>query len=136
MAPCRGPSATCTSDSGSIEGKYVIATSEMSLSVVEVASIYEELSDVEKGFRHLKDVLAVQPIYLQVELRVKAHIFVAALTLMVQRLLHRRPEQAGTDFSPRRAMQALSAVRLVTFELRIRQSGAGSVVGAPTRCGY
>jgi transposase len=46
-----------------IEGRYVIATSETALSVLEVVAIYKELSDVEKGFRQLKDVLAVRPIY-------------------------------------------------------------------------
>ena len=91
-----------------IEGKYVIATSEAALSVLEIVAIYKELSDVERGFRQLKDVLAMRPIYHQIESRVKAHIFVAALALLVQRLLHRRLEQAGIDFSPERAMQALS----------------------------
>ena len=44
-----------------IEGKYVIATSEAALSVLEVVAIYKDLSDVEQGFRQLKDVLAVRP---------------------------------------------------------------------------
>ena len=34
---------------------------------------------MESGFRQLKDVLAMRPIYHQIEQRVKAHIFVAAL---------------------------------------------------------
>jgi transposase len=100
-----------------IEGKYVIATSEAALSVLEIVAIYKDLSDVERGFRQLKDVLAMRPIYHQIEARVKAHIFVAALALLVQRLLDRRLEQAGIDFSPERAMQALSTLRLVTFRL-------------------
>ena len=58
----------------------------MALSVIEVVSIYKELSDVEKGFRQLKDVLAMRPIYHQVELRVKAHIFVAALARLTQQV--------------------------------------------------
>ena len=95
-----------------IEGKYVIATSETALSVLEVVAIYKDLSDVEKGFRQLKDVLAMRPIYHQIETRVKAHIFVAALALLVQRLLDRRLEEAGIDFSPERAMEALATVRL------------------------
>ena len=65
-----------------IEGKYVIATGEKDLSVLEVVAMYKELSDVERGFRQLKDVLAMRPIYHQIELRVKAHIFVAALALL------------------------------------------------------
>src|SRR5271165_1572595 len=100
-----------------IEGKYVIATSEAALSVLEIVAIYKDLSDVERGFRQLKDVLAMRPIYHQIEARVKAHIFVAALALLVQRLLHRRLEQAGIDFSPERAMEALSTLGLVTFRL-------------------
>ena len=114
-----------------IEGKYLIATSETTLSVVEVVSIYKELSDVEKGFRHLKDVLAVRPIYHQVEDRVKAHIFVAALALLVQRLLDRRLKQAGIDFSPERAIQALSTVRLVSLRLEDEAERRGVSGGCP-----
>ena len=114
-----------------IEGKYVITTGEMALSVIEVVSIYKELSDVERGFRQLKDVLAMRPIYHQVELRVKAHIFVAALALLIQRLLHRRLEQAGIDFSPERAMQALSTIRLVTLRVGDQAQRRGISGGCP-----
>ena len=100
-----------------IESKYVIATSESGLSVLEVVAIYKDLSDVERGFRQLKDVSAMWPIYHQIEARVKAHIFVAALALLVQRLLARQLEEAGIDFSAERAMEALQTVRLVTFRM-------------------
>src|SRR5512135_1908806 len=99
-----------------LEGKYVVATSEKGLSVLDAVAMYKELTDVESGFRQLKDVMAMRPIYHQVEPRVKAHTF-AALALLVQRLLGRRLEEAGVDLSPARAMQALSTVRLVTFHL-------------------
>jgi hypothetical protein len=49
-----------------IEGKYVIATAEKSLSVLEAMAIYKDLADVERGFRQLKDVLALRPIFHQV----------------------------------------------------------------------
>jgi transposase len=114
-----------------IEGRYVIATSETALSVLEVVAIYKDLSDVEQGFRQLKDVLAVRPIYHQVETRVKAHIFVAALALLVQRLLHRRLEQAGIDFSPERAIQALATVRHVTIRLDNQPERRGVSGGCP-----
>jgi len=114
-----------------IEGKYVIATSESALSVLEIVAIYKELSDVERGFRQLKDVLAMRPIYHQIEPRVKAHIFVAALALLVQRLLHRRLEQAGIDFSPERAIQALGTLRLVTLRLDDQPERRGVSGGCP-----
>jgi len=73
--------------------------------------------DVARGFRHLKDVLAMRPIYHQVEPRVKGHIFVAALALLVQRLLERRLDEAGLDLSATQALQAVETVRLVNFKV-------------------
>jgi transposase len=114
-----------------IEGKYVIMTSEQELSVLDAVAMYKELTDVESGFRQLKDVMAMRPIYHQVESRVKAHIFVAALALLVQRLLDRRLEEAGVDLSAVRAMQALSTVRLVTFHLEGQAERRGITGGCP-----
>jgi transposase len=114
-----------------IEGKYVIATSEKRLSVLDVVALYKELTDVESGFRQLKDVMAMRPIYHQVESRVKAHIFVAALALLVQRLLGRRLQEAEVDLSPERAMHALSTVRLVSFHLDGQGERRGITGGCP-----
>ena len=114
-----------------IEGKYVIATSEKGLSVLDAVALYKELTEVESGFRQLKDVMAMRPIYHQVEPRVKAHIFVAALALLVQRLLGRRLKEAGVDLSPERALQALSTVRLVSFRLEGQAERRGLTSGCP-----
>ena len=65
------------------------------------------------------------------EARVKAHIFVAALALLVQRLLDRRLEEAGIDFSAERAMEALQTVRLVTFRMDDRPERRGVSGGCP-----
>ena len=109
----------------------MIATSEKGLGVLDAVALYKGLTDVESGFRQLKDVMALRPIYHQVEPRVKAHIFVAALALLVQRLLGRRLEEAGVDLSPSRAMQALSTVRLVTFHLEGQPERRGMAGGCP-----
>ena len=114
-----------------IEGKYVIATSEKRLSVLDVVALYKELTDVESGFRQLKDVMAMRPISHQVESRVKAHIFVAALALLVQRLLGRRLQEVEVDLSAERAMQALSTVRLVSFHLEGQGERRGITGGCP-----
>jgi transposase len=114
-----------------IEGKYVIATTEKNLSIPEAVEKYKELMDVEQGFRRLKDVLAMRPIYHQVEHRVKAHIFVAALALLVQRFLEQRLQGMGVDLSPERATQALSTVRVVTFRLAGQPIRRGVTGGCP-----
>jgi len=114
-----------------IEGKYVIATSEKGLSVLDAVALYKDLTAVESGFRQLKDVMALRPISHQIESRVKAPIFVAALALLVQRLLGHRLEGAGVDLSPERALQALSTVRLVSFHLEGQGERRGITGGCP-----
>jgi transposase len=100
-----------------LEGRYVIATGESGISLLEAVAWYKQLQDVERSFRHLKDVLALRPIYHQVEPRVKGHIFVAALALLVQRLLERRLDEAGVELSATEGLQAVETVRLVNFKV-------------------
>jgi len=114
-----------------IEGKYVITTGERDWSVLDAVAFYKELSDLERGFRQLKDVLAMRPIFHQRKHRVKAHIFVAALALLVQRLLQRRLTDAGVDLSAERAMHALSTVHLVTLRPNGRDVRRGVSGGSP-----
>jgi transposase len=114
-----------------IEGKYVVMTGEKDLSIPDAVALYKELTEVESGFRQLKDVLGMRPIYHRIEPRVKAHIFVAALALLAQRLLGRRLEDAGVDLSPARALQALATVRLVSFHLEGRPERRGLTGGCP-----
>ena len=100
-----------------LEGRYVIATGEKEIGLLDAVAWYKQLMDVERSFRHLKDVLALRPIYHQVEPRVKGHIFVAALALLVQRLLERRLDDAAVDLSGTQSLQAVETVRLVNFKV-------------------
>jgi transposase len=100
-----------------LEGKYVIATSEKNFDAPTAVALYKQLTEVERGFRHLKDILALRPIYHQLETRVRAHIFVAALALLVQTLLERRLQDANVDLSAPEALQAVGTIRHVTFQL-------------------
>jgi transposase len=110
-----------------LEGKYVVATSEKDFTAQDAVAMYKELMEVEQSFRNLKDVLAMRPIHHRVQPRVKAHIFVAALALLLQRLLQRRLTAAGVDLSPQTAMETLQTVRHVTFDIGgQRRSGISS----------
>jgi transposase len=100
-----------------LEGRYVISTSEKTLTCLDAVALYKQLLDVERGFRRMKDVLSLRPVYHQVEPRVKAHVFVAALGLLLQTLLQRRLVEAEVDLSAEQALQALETVRHVTFHI-------------------
>jgi transposase len=114
-----------------LEGKYVIATSEKALDAQGAVAWYKQLTEVERGFRHLKDVLGMRPIYHQVEPRVRAHIFVAALALLLQTLLERRLREAHVDLSAPEALQAVATIRHVTF--KVNQEHRAGVSAASAR---
>jgi len=96
------------------EGKYLIQTEEKTLTPLEAVASYKELSEVERGFRHLKDPLGVRPVFHQTGPRTQAHIFVAALAFLLDRFIERRLKAAGVPLSSTEALQALETVRHVT----------------------
>lgn len=100
-----------------LEGTYLITTEEQDLTPVEAVSIYKGLSEVERAFANLKDVIEMRPIYHQTDARVKAHIFVAALAFLVHRAIEKKLKAAGLDISATEAVQALRSVRVVEFHL-------------------
>jgi transposase len=114
-----------------LEGKYVIASSEKNLDGQAAVALYKQLTEVERSFRYLKDILAMRPIYHQVETRVRAHIFVAALALLLQTLLERRLQEAKVDLSAPEAFQAVATIHHVTF--RVNQEHRYGVSAASAR---
>ena len=107
-----------------IEGKYLIQTEEKDIDAAQAVCQYKELSEVERGFRSLKDVLEMRPIYHHKESRVKAHIFVAALAFLLERVLERKLKEANTNLSVTEAWQALRTIGVVEFDV-----GGSSKVG-------
>jgi transposase len=76
------------------EGKYLIQTDQTELTAEEAVEHYKELNEVERGFRSLKDPLGMRPIWHHSARRVKAHIFVAALSFLMERMLERAMRKA------------------------------------------
>ena len=99
------------------EGKYIIQTEEPNLSALQAVALYKELSEVERAFANLKDVLDMRPIYHQTANRVQAHIFVAALAFTIHRAIEKKLKAAGLDLSATQALIALKTVRVVDIDL-------------------
>jgi len=97
----------------SLEGKYLIQTEEQNLSALEAVAVYKELSEVERAFARLKDVIEMRPIFHQKAARVQAHVFVASLAFLLDRALEKKLKSAGLDISSREAWQLLKTVRVV-----------------------
>lgn len=99
------------------EGKYVIQTEEQNLTAVEAVASYKQLNEVERGFAHLKGLMEVRPVYHHKDDRVRAHVFVAALALLLDRALEKRLRAAGSTLSSPAAWQALETVRCVAMQI-------------------
>jgi transposase len=99
------------------EGKYLIQTDQTDMTPQEAVAHYKELNEVERGFRSLKDPLGMRPIWHHANRRVKAHILVAALAFLMERMLERALQKAGVDFSPQAALEALKTIRHVQFRI-------------------
>ncbi|MFQ5955996.1 MAG: IS1634 family transposase [Kiloniellales bacterium] len=104
-----------------LEGKYVIQTEEPHLSPVQAVTAYKELAEVERGFRELKDVIEMRPIYHRTAARVQAHIFVAALAFLLDRALEKRLKANGVSLSAAQALKALRTVHVVDLDLGTTQ---------------
>ena len=100
-----------------LEGKYVIQTEEPSFSALDAVATYKELSEVERAFRGLKDVIDMRPIYHRKAHRVQAHIFVASLAFLLDRALEKKLKSAQIDISSEEAWQLLKTVRVVEIDL-------------------
>jgi transposase len=99
------------------EGRYLIQTDQAVMTPAEAVAHYKDLSEVERGFRSLKDPLGMRPIWHHTTRRVKAHIFVAALAFLIERMLERALKDAGLSLSAPSALQALQTIRYVQFRV-------------------
>jgi transposase len=100
-----------------VEGKYLIQSQEQNLSPVEAVEIYKDLSEVERAFSGLKDVIEMRPIFHRTVPRVEAHIFIASLAFLLDRALEKKLKSAGMDLSSQQAWQTLKTVRVVDIDL-------------------
>jgi transposase len=99
------------------EGKYLIQTDQTDLTPLDAVVHYKELNEVERGFRSLKDPIGMRPIWHHNERRVRAHIFVAALSFLIERMLERALKDAGVPLSAQAALTALQTIRHVRFQV-------------------
>ncbi len=101
-----------------LDGKYLLSTSDPDLSAEDVALGYKNLLEAERGFRDLKSTLELRPVFHRIEPRIRAHVLLCWLALLLIRVAERR-----TGLTWRRIAIELGRVHAVTLT-----SSAGTVV--------
>ena len=69
-----------------LDGKFLLRTSDPTLSVEDVALGYKQLLEVERGWRDLKLYLDLRPVRHQLEDRIRAHVLLCWLALLLTRI--------------------------------------------------
>ncbi|WP_408010354.1 IS1634 family transposase [Pseudalkalibacillus sp. A8] len=74
-------------DAAKYDGKYLIRTSDDTLSLEDIALGYKQLLDVEDAFRTLKSTLRLRPMYHRLEDRIRSHVLISWLALLLVRII-------------------------------------------------
>src|SRR5215207_6278256 len=82
-----------------LDGKYLLATSDPDLSAEDVALGYKNLLEAERGFRDLKSQLLLRPVFHRLEHRIRAHVLLCWLALLLTRVAERSSEQTWRRIS-------------------------------------
>ncbi len=69
-----------------LDGKFLLRTSDPTLSAADVALGYKQLLEVERGWRDMKTTLDLRPVYHRREDRIRSHVLLCWLSLLLIRI--------------------------------------------------
>jgi transposase len=69
-----------------LDGKYLLRTADPKLPAEDIALGYKQLLEVERGWRDMKQVIDLRPVYHRREDRIRAHVTLCWLALLLARI--------------------------------------------------
>jgi hypothetical protein len=104
------------------DGKWVIRTSDDTLTATDLAIAYKQLAQVERGWRDLKGSLQLRPVFHHREDRIRSHIQLCWLGLLLIRVVENATGQTWRNV--RHELDRMHLVTLDTGDGRIAQRTA------------
>jgi hypothetical protein len=93
-----------------LDGKWLLRTSDTTLTADDLAAAYKQLLQVERGWRDLKGALGLRPVFHYREDRIRAHVQLCWLALLLLRVV-----ENATDDTWRNVRHELDRLHLVTL---------------------
>jgi Transposase DDE domain len=93
-----------------LDGKFLLRTSDESLTPADLAEGYKALYEAERGWRDLKHTIDMRPAYHRREDRIEAHVQLCWLALLLMRVA-----ETETDHTWRNLRNELDRMHLVTL---------------------
>jgi len=69
-----------------LDGKYLLRTSDPKMTAEDIALGYKQLLEVERGWRDMKQVIDLRPVYHRKEQRIRSHVILCWLALLLARV--------------------------------------------------
>jgi hypothetical protein len=70
-----------------LDGKYLLRCSDPHLPAADIALGYKQLLEVERGWRDMKQILDLRPVYHRLDERIRAHVVLCWLALLLIRIV-------------------------------------------------
>jgi hypothetical protein len=93
-----------------LDGKYLLRCSDPDLSAEDIAAGYKQLLEVERGWRDMKQIIDLRPVYHRREDRIRAHVLLCWLALLLIRVAETTAGDPWTWNRIRAELQRLHAV--------------------------
>jgi hypothetical protein len=93
-----------------LDGKYLLRSADPHMSAEDIAAGYKQLLEVERGWRDMKSVLDLRPVYHRLEERIRAHVILCWLALLLIRVAE---NEAGQTWPAMR--RELQRIHIGTF---------------------
>jgi hypothetical protein len=93
----------------------IISHPDVLSAAAELATLYFAKDRVEKDFQSIKSVLALRPVNHQTDPKVRAHVTLCMLALVLQRTIERQLREAGLELTSSTALALLKTARLNLF---------------------
>jgi transposase len=95
-----------------IFGKRILVTSHQDWTIPDVVTAYRSQSEVESGFRQLKDphVVSFSPMFHWTDSKIRVHIFCCVLALAIAHLMRREADRTGLHLSVRDLLTTLAGI--------------------------
>ncbi len=78
---------TAITNEEKLDGKYLLRATDPTMSTQDIALGYKQLYEVERGWRSLKTELDLRPVYHRLEDRIRAHVILCWLALLLVRVI-------------------------------------------------
>jgi transposase len=90
-----------------LDGKFLISTSLMNAPIEDIVYGYKQLFEIERVFRDLKHVVDIRPVYHHLKDRIRAHVLICWIAMVLVRVAERSVNMTWRDI-----MHAVADIRV------------------------